>query len=76
MGRRGRGAKAEVCKTSLPKPRSESCRREEEAEGPWAMLGEPARAMSGALTFMTTHFTQFALFGEAKYHAYLPLVVR
>jgi hypothetical protein len=45
-------------------------------EGPWAMLGEPARVMSGALTFTTTHFTQFALFGEAKYHAYLPMILR
>ena len=45
-------------------------------EGPWAMLGEPARVMSGALTFTTTHFTQFALFGEATYRAHLPLVVR
>jgi len=42
----------------------------------WAMLGEPARVMSGALTFTTTHFTQFALFGEAAHHAYLPLIVR
>lgn len=40
------------------------------------MLGEPARVMSGALTFTTTHFTQFALFGEAKYRTYLPLIVR
>ena len=43
---------------------------------PWAMLGEPARAMSRTLAFTTTHSTQFALFGETKYHAYLPLVVR
>jgi uncharacterized repeat protein (TIGR01451 family) len=45
-------------------------------EGPWAMLGEPARVMSGALTFTTTHFSQFALFGEAKSKVYLPLVIR
>jgi hypothetical protein len=45
-------------------------------EGPWTMLGEPARVMSGALTFTTTHFTQFALFGEAKYHIYLPMIFR
>ena len=32
--------------------------------------------MSGALTFTTTHFSQFALFGEARYKAYLPLVAR
>ena len=43
---------------------------------PWAMLGEPARVMSGALAFTTTHFTQFALFGEARYRAYLPAIVR
>jgi hypothetical protein len=42
----------------------------------WAMLGEPARVMSGALTFTTTHFTQFALFGEGKYRAHLPVVIR
>ena len=45
-------------------------------EGPWAVLGEPARVMSGTLTFTTTHFTQFALFGEAKYKVYLPLTLR
>jgi len=43
---------------------------------PWAMLGEPARVMSGALAFTTTHFSQFALFGEAKHHAYLPMIAR
>jgi hypothetical protein len=42
----------------------------------WAMLGEPARVMSGALAFTTTHFTQFALFGEGKHRAYLPIVIR
>ena len=45
-------------------------------EGPWSMLGEPARVMSGTMAFTTTHFSQFALFGEAKYPIYLPLVVR
>ena len=45
-------------------------------EGPWAVLGEPARVMSGTLTFTTTHFTQFALFDEAKYKVYLPLTLR
>ena len=45
-------------------------------EGPWAMLGEPARAMSGALAFTTTHFSQFALFGDGEYRTHLPLVVR
>ena len=43
---------------------------------PWAMLGEPARVMSGALTFTTTHFTEFALFGEAQHHTYLPIILR
>ena len=43
---------------------------------PWAMLGEPARVMSGALAFTTTHLSQFALFGEAKHHLYLPLLLR
>ena len=42
----------------------------------WAMLGEPARVMSGSLTFTTTHLSQFALFGEAKHHIYLPIIVR
>jgi len=48
-------------------------------EGPgqsWAMLGEPARVMSGALSFTTTHFSQFALFGEAEYRLYLPSITR
>ncbi len=43
---------------------------------PWAMLGEPVRAMSGTLVFTTSHFSQFALFGEGAYHAYLPLLNR
>ncbi len=43
---------------------------------PWAMLGEPARVMSGALAFTTTHFSQFALFGEGRYRTYLPITVR
>ncbi|MBL7202078.1 MAG: hypothetical protein ISS56_18210 [Anaerolineae bacterium] len=44
--------------------------------GPWAMLGEPSGVTSGTLSFTTTHLSQFALFGEAKYRAYLPVVVR
>jgi len=40
------------------------------------MLGEPARVMSGALSFTTTHFSQFALFGQAEHRTYLPLVKR
>jgi hypothetical protein len=45
-------------------------------EGPWAMLGEPAQVMSGALAFTTTHLSQFALFGRGQYQTYLPLVTR
>jgi hypothetical protein len=45
-------------------------------EEPWAQLGEPARVMSGALAFTTTHFTQFALFGEGEHRSHLPLVTR
>jgi hypothetical protein len=44
--------------------------------GPWAVLGEPARVMSGTVSFTTTHLSQFALFGEGKYRTYLPLVLR
>jgi hypothetical protein len=29
--------------------------------------------MSGALALTTTHFTQFALFGEGKHKVYIPL---
>lgn len=43
---------------------------------PWATLGEPARVMSGALSYTTTHLTQFALFGEPAHRVYLPLIVR
>jgi hypothetical protein len=43
-------------------------------EGPWAQLGEPARVMSGALAFTTTHLSQFALFGRADYQIFLPLI--
>ena len=45
-------------------------------DGPWAPLGQPARVMSGALAFTTTHLSQFALFGEAGHHVYLPLALR
>jgi hypothetical protein len=49
--------------------------------GPWAQLGDPAKKMSGTLSmpslvFTTTHFSQFALFGEGKYQCYLPLMQR
>jgi len=43
---------------------------------PWARLGEPVRAMSGTLTFTTTHFTEFALFAEGAYKVHLPLLSR
>jgi uncharacterized repeat protein (TIGR01451 family) len=45
-------------------------------EGPWAMLGEPVRATARALTFTTTHLSQFALFGRGQYQTYLPLITR
>jgi hypothetical protein len=45
-------------------------------EGPWAMLGEPVRVMSGTLAFTTTHFSQFALFGRGQYRTYLLLIRR
>jgi hypothetical protein len=45
-------------------------------EGPWASLGEPARVMSGALAFTTTHFSEFALFGKAEHAVYLPMAMR
>jgi uncharacterized repeat protein (TIGR01451 family) len=43
---------------------------------PWAMLGEPVRVMSGTHVYTTTHLTQFALFGEAAYRVFLPMVIR
>jgi hypothetical protein len=43
---------------------------------PWAQLGEPARVMSGALAFTTTHFTEFALFGRPACEVWLPIVER
>jgi hypothetical protein len=42
--------------------------------GPWSVHGAPVRAMSGTVTFTTTHLSEFALFAEPKYRAYLPLV--
>ena len=44
--------------------------------GTWAAMGEPARVMSGSLAFTTTHFSEFALFGEGKYKCYLPTIMR
>jgi hypothetical protein len=46
------------------------------AEGFWARLDEPARAMPGGFVFTTTHLSQFALFGEGKFQVFLPLIAR
>jgi uncharacterized repeat protein (TIGR01451 family) len=43
---------------------------------PWVGLGEPVRTMSGTLSFITTHFTEFALFAEGAYQMHLPLLIR
>lgn len=47
-------------------------------EGPWAQLGDPVRVMSGSLSFTTTHFSEFALYGESMYdnRVFLPMVTR
>ncbi|MBN1579375.1 MAG: hypothetical protein JXA89_01635 [Anaerolineae bacterium] len=45
-------------------------------EAPWVTLGEPVRMMPAALSFTTTHFSQFALFGVGQYQVFLPLIVR
>ena len=45
-------------------------------EGPWAMLGEPARVMSRTMAFTTTHLSQFALFGRGQYETFLPVIMR
>ena len=47
-------------------------------EGPWAQLGDPVRVMSGALSFTTTDFSEFALYGESMYdnRVFLPMVTR
>ncbi len=45
-------------------------------EGPWAKLDEPARVMSGVVSFTTTHLSQFALFGAGEHRIFLPLVRR
>ena len=39
-------------------------------------MGEPARVMSGTLSFTAMHFTQFALLAEGAHQVYLPLVLR
>jgi hypothetical protein len=45
-------------------------------KGPWAVLGEPARVMSGAVVFSTTHLSEFALFGRGQYRFHLPVILR
>jgi hypothetical protein len=45
-------------------------------EGPWAMLGQPVREMSGTLSFSTTHLSQFAMFGEGRFKTYVPVMLR
>ena len=46
-------------------------------EGPWKMMGEPVRTMSGTIAHTTTHLSEFALFGELDPAAGLvDLVVR
>lgn len=45
-------------------------------DGPWALWDEPVRMMSGTLTFTTTHFTEFALFGRGEHQAFLPVLSR
>lgn len=45
-------------------------------EDPWAVHGAPAFVAPGTMAFTTTHLSEFALFGEAKYRAYLPLVAK
>jgi hypothetical protein len=43
---------------------------------PWAVLSEPGQMTSGTLSFTTTHFSQFALFGQAQGRIYLPLILQ
>lgn len=45
---------------------------------PWAMLGAPQHVLDHSLLFTTTHFTEFALFGEplVQYRLQLPLLQR
>ena len=45
-------------------------------EDPWTVHGAPAYVTSGTMAFTTAHLSEFALFGEAKYRAYLPLVAK
>lgn len=42
----------------------------------WELMGEPIQVASNTMTFVTTHFSQFALFGKAGNRVYLPFVVR
>jgi hypothetical protein len=43
---------------------------------PWAMLGEPARVMSGTLVFATTQFTEFALFDHGAFRIFVPVIMQ
>jgi hypothetical protein len=45
-------------------------------EDPWTVHGAPAFVTPGTMAFTTTHLSEFALFGEAKYHIHLPLVAK
>jgi len=42
----------------------------------WQLLGEPTQMTPNSLTVTTTHFSQFALFGEVGNQIYLPLIVQ
>jgi hypothetical protein len=43
---------------------------------PWSSLGEPARVMSQAMEYTTTHFSQFALFGRGQHQMFLPVALK
>ena len=49
-------------------------------EGPWEMMGEPVRTMSGTIEHTTTHLSEFALFGEPQvaytHRIYLSFLMR
>jgi hypothetical protein len=42
---------------------------------PWVMLGEPVWLSDDTLSFTSSHFTQFALFGLGQHQVYLPSIV-
>jgi len=43
---------------------------------PWAVLGDLDDVMPGTFSFTTTHFSQFALFGEGGNQVFLPVILR